>query len=113
MKTYKIPAAGLEIQTEDLPKQDRWEEEENGWNILDTRREISSRERRGDEWRLPNDREFKFIMHLWTLGLLNLKFNDSDGYWVKDDGLFDIRSTAGRTWVGVTPRIRLVRDLKR
>ena len=113
MKTYKIPAAGLEIQAEDLPTRDGSGEEKDVWDIIDARREMWGREKEGDLWRIPTEREFQLIMHLWLLGLLNLKFDDSNGYWVRDDGIWDMRSTMGRTWIGVAPRIRLVRDLKR
>ena len=113
MKTYKIPGAGIEIQTEDLPKRDEGRKEQNVWDISNARREISRREKEEDEWRLPTEREFQILMHLWLLGVLDIKFDDSNGYWVKDGGLWDMKSTAGRTWIGVSPRIRLVRDLKR
>jgi len=112
MKTYKIPAIDLEIQSEDIPNKNTKEgTPDDVWWSGDVRDPLARLGPHG--WRPPTDQEFKMLLHLWTLGLLNLKFDESNGYWVREEGVLDIRSGMGRSWIGVNPRLRLVRGLKR
>lgn len=110
MRTYKLPAFGLEIMAEDIERVEKHGQWTKGVpkDLVD------------QGWRYPTDAEFQMILlPLWAMGVLGLDLNEQTGYMTvkKDQRLND---WGFHLWTfnskGSFPsmhkhRLRLVRDL--
>ena len=110
MRTYKIPAFGLEIMAEDLERVEKHGQWTKGVpkDLVD------------QGWRYPTDDEFtRKLLPLWSLKVLNLDLNSDTGYMtVKkalrwNDWYLDLWTLTGKGSFPSTHkhRLRLVRDL--
>lgn len=108
MRTFKLPAFGLEIMAEDTERM----EKRGQWG-RGVPKELAE-----EDWRYPTNVEFqKILLPLYTLGVLNLDLNAQTGYMtVKKDPRWNNSSLHLWTLTGGSPsmhkhRLRLVRDL--
>lgn len=108
MRTYKIPAIGLEIMGEDTIRVKEW--------AIHLPKEIP-KELADQGWRFPTLEEFKKIAPLRELGILALDINRLTGYVVTvTDPIFKTPRFLAYGLDLVSPlsvkhRVRLVRDL--
>lgn len=107
MKTYKIPALGLEIMAEDTERM----EKRGQWTRV-------PKDLADQGWRYPTDEEFQRIfLPLWALKVLELDLDGQTGYMtVKKDPRWNHSYLHLWTLNNGSPsmhlhRLRLVRDL--
>ena len=111
MRTYKLPAFGLEIMAEDIERV-----EKHGQWTKGVPKDLAE-----EDWRYPTNVEFqKILLPLYTLGVLNLDLNAQTGYMTRkfdprlNDWSSHLWTLTGGTFWGATMhkhRLRLVRDL--